>query len=116
VDDSADFSRAAKRVLWGKFMNLGQTCIAPDYLLCNKAAEDTFLKVASEVMKEWYGDNLQENKDIPRIINEKHCLRLKKLLDTTKGKVAFGGKSDVKDLWIEPTVVGNVNLLMYLIS
>jgi len=86
-------------------MNMGQTCIAPDYLLCNKAAEDTFIKVAKEVMTEWYGSNIQNSKDLPRIINERNCLRLKKLLETTKGKIAFGGKIDVDDLWIEPTIV-----------
>jgi len=84
---------------------MGQTCIAPDYLLCNKAAEATFLKVAQEVLKEWYGEHLQSNQDIPRIINERHCMRLKNLLDTTKGNIAFGGKVDVNDLWIEPTIV-----------
>lgn len=59
MDGSADFALAAKRILWGKYMNLGQTCIAPDYVLCSKDAEKTFLSVAQDVMKEWYGDDLQ---------------------------------------------------------
>lgn len=106
IDESADFALAAKRILWGKYMNLGQTCIAPDYVLCSKEAEKIFLSVANEVMKEWYGDDLQGHQDIPRIINERHCLRLKALMDRTKGKIVYGGKVDVKDLWIEPTIVG----------
>lgn len=81
--------------------------IFSDYVLCSKAAEKTFVTVASQVLKEWYGDDLQGNHDMPRIINERHCLRLKGLLDRTKGKVVFGGNVDVKDLWIEPTIVGN---------
>ncbi|OXA56525.1 aldehyde dehydrogenase, dimeric NADP-preferring [Folsomia candida] len=108
IDESADFALAAKRILWGKYMNLGQTCIAPDYVLCSKEAEKIFLSVANEVMKEWYGDDLQGHQDIPRIINERHCLRLKALMDRTKGKIVYGGKVDVKDLWIEPTIVVNV--------
>lgn len=108
VDESADFELAAKRILWGKYANLGQTCIAPDYVLCSKEAEDAFLKVANTVLKEWYGDDLQGNSDIPRIINERHCRRIKTLLDTTRGKIVFGGTTDEKDLWIEPTIVTDV--------
>jgi aldehyde dehydrogenase (NAD+) len=108
IDESADFFIASKRILWGKFMNLGQTCIAPDYILCSKAAEADFLQVANKVMEEWYGDNLQANPDIPRIVNERHFNRLKKLLDTTKGKIVFGGQTDIKDLWIEPTIIADV--------
>lgn len=85
---------------------MGQTCVAPDYLLISKRAEDAFLKAAGEVMKEWYGTNPQRDTNVPRIINEKHCLRLKRLLDTTKGRIAIGGNVDVDDLWIEPTIVG----------
>jgi len=108
VDESADFQLAAKRILWGKFVNLGQTCIAPDYVLCSKEAEKTFVKAASDLLAEWYGKELQANPDMPRIINEKHCLRLKSLLDNTKGKIVYGGKVDVDDLWVEPTIITDV--------
>ncbi|KAJ6648024.1 Aldehyde dehydrogenase family 3 member A2 [Pseudolycoriella hygida] len=108
IDESADFFIASKRILWGKFMNLGQTCIAPDYILCSKKAEKTFLAVANKVMKEWYGEDLQGNPDIPRIINEKHFNRLKNLLHSTKGSLVFGGKCDNSDLWIEPTIIIDV--------
>lgn len=107
IDESADFFIASKRILWGKFMNLGQTCIAPDYILCSKKAEEEFLKVAHKVMEEWYGDNLQGNPDMPRIINERHFNRLKNLLETTNGSLVFGGRTDAKDLWIEPTIVAD---------
>lgn len=57
-------------------------------------------------MEEWYGEKLQENPDIPRIVNEKHFNRLKGLLESTNGTLVFGGKSDANDLWIEPSIVG----------
>jgi aldehyde dehydrogenase (NAD+) len=110
VDESANFYLAAKRVLWAKFVNLGQTCIAPDYLLCSKNAEKEFIRVASEVIDEWYGKDWQGNPDMPRIVNKRNFLRLKTMLDKTKGKIAFGGKSDIEDLWIEPTLVGDVEM------
>lgn len=57
-------------------------------------------------MEEWYGENLQGNPDIPRIVNEKHFNRLKGLLESTNGTLVFGGKCDINDLWIEPTIIG----------
>lgn len=82
--------------------------IAPDYILCSKKAEKAFLDVAQKVMEEWYGENLQENPDIPRIVNDKHFNRLKRLLESTKGTLVFGGKCDNSDLWIEPTIIGKI--------
>ncbi|KAG4074044.1 hypothetical protein HA402_014249 [Bradysia odoriphaga] len=108
IDESADFFIASKRILWGKFMNLGQTCIAPDYILCSKKAEKAFLDVAHKVMEEWYGEKLQENPDMPRIVNSRHFNRLKSLLESTKGTLVFGGKYDSDDLWIEPTIIADV--------
>lgn len=87
------------------FLNL--ISIAPDYILCSKKAEKAFLDVAHKVMEEWYGENLQGNPDIPRIVNEKHFNRLKGLLESTNGTLVFGGKCDINDLWIEPTIIGN---------
>ena len=63
-------------------------------------------------MKEWYGDgDVQKFPDLPRIVNKRHFQRIKKLLDSTKGTIVYGGKSDEADLWIEPTVVGKQPLL-----
>ncbi|CAG7716185.1 unnamed protein product, partial [Allacma fusca] len=109
IDDSADFKLAAKRILWGKVMNLGMTCIAPDYLLCSRSAQEEFVKVTHQVMKEWYGsEKLQSQPDLPRIINKRHHQRIKHLLDTTKGNIIYGGETDEEDLWIEPTIVVDV--------
>lgn len=65
----------------------GQTCIAPDYVLCSKKAEAEILKVASRVLTEWYGEKSKSSPDLGRIVNERNFLRLQKLLDTTKGAV-----------------------------
>lgn len=60
---------AVKRILWGKLINCGQTCIAPDYILCSKEVQNQFIAEAKEVLKEWYGDNIQGSPDLSRIIN-----------------------------------------------
>jgi len=110
IDDSSDFNMAAKRILWGKCMNLGQTCIAPDYVLCSKAVEKKFIEVASEVMVEWYGKSWKNSPDLPRIVNDRNFLRLQKILSSTKGRVAFGGGTDQKERWVEPTIIVDVAL------
>lgn len=108
IDESADFEIATKRILWGKCVNLGQTCIAPDYVLCSKAAESAFVKTAKAVLKDWYGDDLQGNVDLTRIVNERHFKRLCQLLETTRGRTVYGGNTDAKDLWVEPTILIDV--------
>lgn len=72
VDSSADISIATKRILWGKFINAGQTCIAPDYLLCSKQVQKQFLEEAKNILKEWYGANPKDSPDLCRIINQSH--------------------------------------------
>lgn len=61
-----------KRILWGKFINVGQTCIAPDYILCSKEVQDKFVEIAKKVLKEWYGEDPQKSPDLCRIINSRH--------------------------------------------
>lgn len=72
IDNSVDLSIAAKRILWGKFINAGQTCIAPDYVLCTKEVQEKFIKEAKLILKEWYGDDAQKSPDFSRIINQIH--------------------------------------------
>jgi acyl-CoA reductase-like NAD-dependent aldehyde dehydrogenase len=87
IDDSSDFDLAAKRILWGKCMNLGQTCIAPDYVLCSKKAEEKLLNVASQVMAEWFGETWKKSPDLARIVNKRNFQRLQNILKTTKGQM-----------------------------
>lgn len=69
LDNTVNLERATKRILWGKLMNLGQTCIAPDYVLCTKEVQGQFIEIARNLLKDFYGDNLQESPDLCRIIN-----------------------------------------------
>ncbi|XP_043490905.1 aldehyde dehydrogenase, dimeric NADP-preferring isoform X4 [Polistes fuscatus] len=107
IDNSADICIAAKRILWGKFINVGQTCIAPDYVLCSKEVQNKFLEEARKILKEWYGDNPKESTDFCRIINENHLQRLKNYL-SGNGKVAIGGDYDLAEKYISPTVLIDV--------
>lgn len=65
-----DLAIAAKRILWGKFINAGQTCIAPDYVLCTKDVQEKFVSEAKSILKEWYGDDVQKSPDYCRIVNQ----------------------------------------------
>ncbi|KOB70790.1 Aldehyde dehydrogenase isoform 2 [Operophtera brumata] len=86
--------KPTKRILWGKFINAGQTCIAPDYVLCTKEIQNKFVEASKKVLKEWYGEETQN--------------RLQGMIDASKDKVAIGGRYDAGDKFIEPTVMTNV--------
>lgn len=106
VDASANIKLAAKRIVFGKYLNCGQTCVAPDYILCDSSVKDAFVRAVCEEIRRQYGDNPLANKDYGRIINEKHFSRLNGLIDPSK--VIYGGKSDPVSCQIEPTVMDNV--------
>ena len=103
VDETANLKLAAKRIIWGKAINAGQTCVAPDYLLVHAAVKDKLLHELSAAICTQYGADPAQNADYPKIINEKHYKRLVKLL---KGEnIAFGGNSNPETLQIEPTIL-----------
>ena len=106
VDASANVKLAAKRIVFGKYLNCGQTCVAPDYILCERAVKDEFVKAVCFEIKKQYGDDPLANKDYGKIINEKHFARLCGLID--ENKVALGGRSDAETCRIVPTVMDNV--------
>ncbi|CAH1991165.1 unnamed protein product [Acanthoscelides obtectus] len=93
--------------MWGKTQNCGQICVAPDYVLCSKEVQDKFLKYAQAALHQFYGDNVRENGDFGRIINQHHFHRLTGLLRDQK--VAIGGPSDPKDHFVHPTIVTDVH-------
>lgn len=72
VDETADLDMAVRRILWGKLCNLGQTCIAPDYILCPRAVQDGLVNKVKEVLKEWYGEDLKKSPHLGRIVAERH--------------------------------------------
>ena len=106
VDASANIKLAAKRIVFGKYLNCGQTCVAPDYILCEKSVKDEFVKEAVKQIKLQYGEKPLENRDYGKIINEKHFDRLCNLID--KQKVVVGGDSNRDTCRIEPTVMDDV--------
>lgn len=106
VDASADIKLAAKRIVFGKYLNCGQTCVAPDYILCERSVKDAFVAEVISQIKAQYGDNPLANKDYGKIINRKHFERLLGLIDPKK--VVVGGNADAATCRIAPTVMDNV--------
>ena len=106
VDKSAIIKLAAKRIVFGKYLNCGQTCVAPDYIFCESSIKDKFIYEVIKQIKKQYGDNPLENENYGKIINEKHFERLCGLID--KNKVVVGGETNSKTYQIAPTVMDNV--------
>ncbi|KAK4874569.1 hypothetical protein RN001_013929 [Aquatica leii] len=107
IDNTANVDIAARRILWGKCMNVGQTCVAPDYLLCNKEVGQKFINSAKNVLNEWYGENAEVSPDLGRIINDNHFHRISNLI--APEKVVVGGKSNAEDRFIQPTILDDVH-------
>lgn len=106
VDADANINIAAKRIAWGKLINAGQTCIAPDYLFAHKSIKDELLDKIAMNIKLMYGDQIKESRFYPRIVNQQAINRLKGLLN--QGKIHTGGEIDEKDRFIAPTIIDNV--------
>ncbi|WP_100010726.1 aldehyde dehydrogenase [Lentibacillus sediminis] len=106
VDSDANINLAAKRIVWGKFTNAGQTCVAPDYVYVHEKVKFKFLKAMKKHIQSFYGKEPLKNRDYVRIINEKHFSRLEEFLDN--GTVLHGGTSDQSTLMIEPTILDKV--------
>ena len=106
VDSTANIKLAAKRIVWGKYLNCGQTCVAPDYILCESSIKDEFVTEVIKQIKKQFGENPLENKDYGKIINEKHFDRLCRLIN--KNKVVIGGNTNPETCQIAPTVMDNV--------
>lgn len=111
IDDSIrDLDVAAKRILWGKLINAGQTCIAVDHILVTKELQPRLVEAMKRVLTTFYGEDPQQSADLGRIINANHFARIKKMLDSTRGKVVVGGKFDAADKYIAPTIVTDVTM------
>ena len=105
VDSTAKIKLAAKRIVFGKFLNCGQTCVAPDYILCESSVKDKLVKEIINEIESQFGTNPLDNPDYGKIINEKHFERLCSLID--KDKLVFGGTVNRDALQIAPTVLDN---------
>ncbi|KAM4531013.1 aldehyde dehydrogenase family 3 member B1 isoform 1-T2 [Odontesthes bonariensis] len=103
-----NIAAAAHRLVWAKFFNAGQSCVAPDYVLCSTATRDALLPALRLVLEEFYSKEPQKSPDLSRIVSPRHWTRLMGLLGKTSGKVVVGGESDQEDKYIAPTVVVDV--------
>lgn len=106
VDETAKLALAAKRIVFGKFLNCGQTCVAPDYILCQRSVKDELVEEIVKQVKAQYGEMPLKDPDYGRMVNEKHFDRVFGLID--QDKVVVGGCRDTKKLQIEPTVMDDV--------
>ncbi len=107
VEKTANLRLAAKRIAFGKYLNCGQTCVAPDYILCDSAVKDRLVEELKKQIRKQFGERPLENPNYGRIVNDKHFDRLMGLLD--REKVVYGGESCRPMLQIEPTVLDNVS-------
>ncbi len=108
VDASADLEVAASRIVWGKFFNAGQTCIAPDYVLVEKSVHSDLISKFKQRILTYYGENPQNSPDYARIINQEHFKRLVGLIDPQK--TIHGGQVDAEKRFIAPTILDRVTL------
>lgn len=107
VDQDARLEDAARKIASGKFLNAGQTCIAPDYLLVNRTIKKDLANRLQGILHRFYGSNPQLSNDYARIINQRHFDRLEQLI--TDGRIIFGGDRDRKDLYIGPTIIDGID-------
>lgn len=107
VDETADIKLAAKRIVWGKFLNSGQTCVAPDYILVQKSVKEKLMKQIEKNIYKMYGKDAIHNPEYPKMINEKHFERVVGLMKDAR--IVCGGGSKSSTLQIEPTVLDDVD-------
>ena len=108
IDRTADISTAAKRIAWGKTLNSGQTCIAPDYILIHKEIKDAFVKAFAEEVRNLHGKDIQADRHYVRMVNDKAFERV--IGYFKDGDIIYGGRTDAATRFIEPTLIENVPL------
>ena len=110
VDPTADLPLSAKRIVWGKFLNAGQTCVAPDYILVHKSVREPLAEALKREISAMYGEEPLLNPDYPKIINQRHFERLLNLIPgpEEKGEILFGAKTDEAARRISPTLLGGI--------
>lgn len=109
VDQTANLKHAAERILWGKFLNAGQTCVAPDYLLVHTDVKEELVKELLKVLRKFYGNNPQQSKDYGRMIHARHFDRLTAILEKESNHILIGGQTDRDHLYIAPTILENID-------
>ena len=107
VDRGADIEVAARRIAWGKTLNAGQTCIAPDYLLIHRSLQDEFSRAFARALHRLHGDDAQQSLHYGRLVNDRAFERVTSYL--AQGKILVGGRTDPSDRYIEPTLLAEVD-------
>ncbi|XP_018883138.4 aldehyde dehydrogenase, dimeric NADP-preferring isoform X4 [Gorilla gorilla gorilla] len=107
VDKNCDLDVACRRIAWGKFMNSGQTCVAPDYILCDPSIQNQIVEKLKKSLKEFYGEDAKKSRDYGRIISARHFQRVMGLIEGQK--VAYGGTGDAATRYIAPTILTDVD-------
>lgn len=107
VDETANLQTTAKRIVWGKFVNAGQTCVAPDYLYVHSSVQSRLIEELTQSIHDFYGADPRQSPDYPRIINDDHFERLAGFLDN--GTLATGGGHESEDRYIAPTILTDVS-------
>ena len=108
IDKTADIRTAAKRIAWGKTLNSGQTCIAPDYILIHKDVKEAFVKAFAEEVRDLHGNDIKEDRHYVRMVNDKAFERVTGYFKD--GKIIYGGRTDAENRFIEPTLIEDVAL------
>jgi aldehyde dehydrogenase (NAD+) len=119
IDKSAHLKITARRLIWGKLVNCGQTCIAPDYVLIDKNSQDVFIDQCIKSIEFYYSQNPETSNSYGRIVNGRHLKRLKRLIDDaiSKGaKLVYGGKIIASENYVQPTIITNCNSEMLLLQ
>ncbi|ETE72723.1 Aldehyde dehydrogenase family 3 member B1, partial [Ophiophagus hannah] len=106
VDKCCNFQNAANRIVWGKFLNAGQTCIAPDYVICTVETQERLMPCLRQAICEFFGNEPKQSADFGRMVNDRHFKRAQALLEC--GRVAIGGETDECERYIAPTVLADV--------
>ena len=108
IDETANIKLAAKRIVWGKFLNAGQTCIAADYILIHNSVKQPFIDALQSEIELAYSKNPEQSKDLARIVNERNFNRLEAMLQNEN--IVIGGKTNVNELYISPTIIDEPSL------
>ncbi|NXT96726.1 AL3A2 dehydrogenase, partial [Anhinga rufa] len=107
IDKDCDLATACRRITWGKYLNCGQTCIAPDYILCDPSIQSKVVENIKATLQELYGEDVKKSPDYERIINKHHFRRILGLLEGQK--IAHGGEADEATCFIAPTILTDVS-------
>lgn len=105
IDETANLTIAAKRIIWGKTLNAGQTCVAPDYIMVHESVKEALIDELKKTLISYYGETIEDREDFGRIVSERHFLRLREMLEADKNGILIGGKYSIEKRFMEPTVL-----------